>query len=262
VIGDRSRLAQVFLNLLVNAAHAIPEGDAAGQRITVRTRFDAAAEVVEIDVADTGAGIPAANLDRIFEPFFTTKPVGRGMGLGLSICNGIVSALGGRLTVRSREGEGSTFTVALPRAGPPAVAARSRPRPEDPAPESESTARLLVIDDDPSVARALRRALRQREVTVAIGGRAGLAALEGGTFDAVVCDVMMPDVSGMDVYRRMSELRPGSERTIVFVTGGTFTAAASTFLETVPNARIAKPFEPEEVRAAVRRVLSSREPDG
>jgi signal transduction histidine kinase/CheY-like chemotaxis protein len=257
VIGDRTRLAQVFLNLLVNAAQAIPEGDAAAQRITVRTRFDAASDMVHVDVADTGRGIPAANLDRIFEPFFTTKPVGRGMGLGLSICHGIVTGLGGRLTVRSRVGEGSTFTVSLRVAHSNEVAARRRPSP-DAVPGSESMARLLVIDDDPSVARALRRALPQRDVTVAIGGRAGLAALEGGTFDAVICDVMMPDVSGIDIYRRMRELRAGSELTMVFVTGAAFTDAASAFLRAVPNACIAKPFEPEDVRAAVRRVLASR----
>jgi two-component system, cell cycle sensor histidine kinase and response regulator CckA len=256
VSGDRTRLAQVLLNLLVNAAQAIPEGDAAAQRITVRTRFDAESDTVEVEVADTGTGIPAANLDRIFEPFFTTKPVGRGMGLGLSICHGIVAALGGRLTVRSRESEGSTFTVTLRAARRGEVA--ERPRAPDTVPESDLTARLLVIDDDPSVARALSRTLRQRDVTVAIGGRAGLAAIEKDTFDVVICDVMMPDVSGLDVYRRMRELRAGSERAIVFVTGGAFTDAANAFLERIPNPRIAKPFEPEELRAAIRRVLASR----
>jgi PAS domain S-box-containing protein len=253
VVGDRTRLAQVFLNLLVNAAQAIPEGDVSAHRITVRTRVDAATDTVEVDVADTGVGIPAANLDRIFEPFFTTKPVGRGMGLGLSICHGLVAALGGRLTVRSREGEGSTFTVALRAARSRAAAARARaPRV---AADEGRTGRVLVIDDDPGVARALRLALQQLDVTVAIGGRAGLAALEATRFDAVVCDVMMPDVSGMDVHRRMRELRPGSEHTVVFVTGGTFTEAATAFLETVPNPCVAKPFDPEDLRAAVRRVV-------
>ncbi len=114
VLGDRARLAQVFLNLLVNAAEAIPEGDAAAQRISVSTSFDRADGMVRIDVADTGRGIPAAISSRIFDPFFTTKPFGRGTGLGLSICHGIVTALGGRISVRSREGEGSTFSVSLP----------------------------------------------------------------------------------------------------------------------------------------------------
>jgi PAS domain S-box-containing protein len=254
VVGDRTRLAQVLLNLLVNAAQAIPEGNASAQRITVRARLVAASGTVEVDVADTGAGIPAANLHRIFEPFFTTKPVGRGMGLGLSICHGIVAALGGRLTVQSREGEGSTFTVALRAARPGAVAPPPRAAS---APEPDRKARLLVIDDDPGVARALHQVLAQHEVTVAIGGGAGLAALERSTFDAVLCDVMMPDVSGMDVHRRMRELRPGSERTVVFVTGGAFTDAASAFLESVPNPCITKPFKAEEVRAAVRLVLAS-----
>ena len=257
VVGDRTRLAQVFLNLLVNAAHAVPEGTAAAHRITVRTRFDAAEGMVQVDVADTGCGIPAENMNRIFEPFFTTKSLGRGTGLGLSICRGIVTALGGRISVTSRLGEGSTFTVSL-RPASAGVEPSQRPPALEPMPESERRARLLVIDDDPGVARALRRALLQKDVTVAIGGLAGIAALEKERFDVVLCDVMMPDVTGMDVHHRLGELRPGDERAIVFVTGGTFTEAAQAFLEAISNPRLAKPFEVEDVRAAVRRALSLR----
>ncbi len=259
VIADRARLAQVFLNLLINAAQAIREGDVAAHRITVRTRFDAAEGMVQVDVADTGDGIPAANLTRIFEPFFTTKPLGSGTGLGLSICHGIVAAFGGRISVRSREGEGSTFTVSLR-----AASSRVEPAPAPTSPgrvlESERGARLLVIDDDPGVARALRRVLLQENVTVAIGGRAGIAALEQGQFDAVLCDVMMPDLSGMDVHRRLSEIRPGAELTIVFVTGGTFTEDARSFLASVPNHCLEKPFAVEDVRAAVRHALALSAP--
>jgi PAS domain S-box-containing protein len=255
VSGDRTRLAQVFLNLLVNAAHAIPEGDAAKHRITLRTRFDAAGGMVLVDVADTGCGIPAADMSRIFQPFFTTKPVGRGTGLGLSICRGIATALGGDISVASRPGEGSTFTVSLRPALSGLDPPRARPSPAAML-ESERSARLLVIDDDPGVARALRRALLQRDVTVAIGGLAGIAALEKERFDVVLCDVMMPDVTGMDVHRRLRELRPGAERTIVFVTGGTFSEEARAFLQAIPNARLSKPFEFEDVRAAVRSALA------
>jgi signal transduction histidine kinase len=112
VEANESRLAQVILNLLLNAAQAVPEGDPAGHRITVSTRARAGSVVVE--VADTGQGIPAAIVGRIFDPFFTTKPVGVGTGLGLSICHGIVSAHGGEISVESEEGRGTTVRVVLP----------------------------------------------------------------------------------------------------------------------------------------------------
>jgi signal transduction histidine kinase len=117
VLGDQTRLVQVFLNLLLNAAQAIPEGDPARHEIRITTRLDPDGGRVMVEVSDTGCGIPEANLDRIWEPFFTTKPVARGIGLGLSICQNLVSGLGGAIAVRSQEGAGSTFTVWLEVAG-------------------------------------------------------------------------------------------------------------------------------------------------
>jgi signal transduction histidine kinase len=110
--GNQSRLAQVFLNLLVNAAHALPAQGGASSEIRVSTRHEA--DVVMVAVRDTGVGIPEENLERMFEPFFTTKPPGEGTGLGLSICQEIVQAVGGRITVESQPGRGSTFRVFLP----------------------------------------------------------------------------------------------------------------------------------------------------
>ncbi len=113
VLGDRSRLVQLFLNLLLNAAQAVPEGDPARHEVSVTTRLDPDGARVVVEVADTGCGIPAENLERIWDPFFTTKPVDQGVGLGLSICRNLVAALGGNIAARSREGAGSTFTVWL-----------------------------------------------------------------------------------------------------------------------------------------------------
>jgi signal transduction histidine kinase len=119
VLGERSQLIQVFLNLLLNAAQAIPEGNPSGHTVRLATRPDGEVGVV-VEVVDSGCGIPAAVLDRIWDPFFTTKPLGEGTGLGLTICRKIVARLGGRVSVRSREGAGSTFGVwlkAAPAAG-------------------------------------------------------------------------------------------------------------------------------------------------
>jgi two-component system NtrC family sensor kinase len=120
VLGDRSRLAQIFLNVLLNAAHAIPEGSRRDHRVTIRTRHLAGEGMVQLDVEDTGVGIAAADLDRVFDPYFTTRPFGQGSGLGLSICHGLVTALGGTIAVRSREGAGTTVSVTLPAASPSA----------------------------------------------------------------------------------------------------------------------------------------------
>jgi signal transduction histidine kinase len=117
VLGGRTRLVQVFLNLLLNAVHAVPEGDPVRHEVRITTRFEPDEARVVVEVSDTGCGIPEASLPRIWEPFFTTKPVDQGIGLGLSICRSLLGALGGRIAVRSREGAGSTFTVWLRAAG-------------------------------------------------------------------------------------------------------------------------------------------------
>jgi signal transduction histidine kinase len=113
VLGDETQLGQVFLNLLVNAAHAIPEGQADQHEIRITARRDAEGPLV-VAVSDTGTGIPPEVLPRIFEPFFTTKPVGAGTGLGLSLCHTYVKAMGGDIRVRSTPGQGTTFEVLLP----------------------------------------------------------------------------------------------------------------------------------------------------
>jgi signal transduction histidine kinase len=113
VLGNRGAILQVFLNLLLNAVQAVPEGAPARNEVGIATRLDLGGARVVVDVSDTGCGIPEANLGRIWDPFFTTKPVEQGTGLGLSICRSMVNALGGTIAVRSREGAGSTFTVTL-----------------------------------------------------------------------------------------------------------------------------------------------------
>lgn len=113
VRANESRLGQVFLNLLVNAAQAIPDGDPSGNEVRIATRVDALGRVV-IEISDTGPGIAAHEMERVFDPFFTTKPVGVGTGLGLSICHGIVAGLGGSIEIASAPGQGATFRVTLP----------------------------------------------------------------------------------------------------------------------------------------------------
>jgi PAS domain S-box-containing protein len=249
VLGNESRLAQVFLNLLTNAAQAIPAGHADRNAIRVEIRRGAAGEVVA-EVSDTGGGIPLEARTRLFEPFFTTKPVGVGTGLGLFVCHGIVAGMGGRIEVESEPGSGSTFRVVLQAAEPAPAAARAGPA-TTPAPARR--ARVLVVDDDARVASALRRVLqRDHDVDVSTEPRAALERVRGGeTWDVVFCDLMMPEMSGMEWFEEVRRAAPAVAERVVFVTGGAFTDGAREFLERVPNACVEKPFVPEEIRSLV-----------
>jgi signal transduction histidine kinase len=122
IVADDTRLTQVFINLLVNAAHSFPEGSNDANEIRVVTRTDAGGCAVA-EVYDTGAGIPAALLDQVFEPFFTTKPAGVGTGLGLAISQAIVTAIGGKIAVESEPGRGTVVRVTFP----PAVVGKASP---------------------------------------------------------------------------------------------------------------------------------------
>ena len=250
VRGNEGRLTQVFVNLLVNAAHAISEDDDNG-RIELRTRM-AEDGTVAISVADTCVGIPAEIIDRIFDPFFTTKPQGMGTGLGLSICHGIVTRLGGTLHVDSKVGSGTTVTVSLPADPKAASVVRSRKAGRS-LPADTPTMRILVVDDEPLVCEGIKRALRNHDVTVTSSGRDAVALCEETEYDLVLCDVMMPEVSGMDVYSRVRRQRPEVARRFVFMTGGAFTPSARAFLESIDNEQIIKPFSLRDLRILVAR---------
>jgi PAS domain S-box-containing protein len=250
VEGNESRLGQVFLNLLLNAAHAIQEGGTERNEIRVSTRTDASGHAV-VEVRDSGMGIPLEIRDRIFDPFFTTKPVGEGTGLGLWICHGIVSALGGQVTVDSEIGRGSTFRVTLPPAAMDAPATFSTPT----TPEVDAKgARLLVIDDEPMILGALRRSLSSDyAVTCVSDGRRALERLRAGErFDVILCDLMMPELTGMDLYAELEKIEPDQAARMVFVSGGAFTPRAREFLERVPNARVEKPIDFQNLRVLLR----------
>ena len=256
ILADAGRLGQVLVNLLVNAAHAITEGDAQANEIRVATFTDADGRAV-LEVHDTGCGMPEEILARIFEPFFTTKPFGVGTGLGLSICHNIVTALGGTISVRSAVGRGTTMRITLPAAPaktvPPIAAAASDARALVPR-----RAAVLVVDDEPAIGLALRRVLRDHDVTVVTTGRAAIELLASGRdFDVIFSDLMMPQMTGQELHDEILRRWPEHAARVVFITGGAFTNAAKEFLERVENHRINKPFTPESVRAAVRKLTSS-----
>lgn len=255
VDGSARRLAQVVLNLLINAAQAIPEGQAQAHEIRVTLKTVGGAAVLEI--RDTGCGMPAAVREKLFQPFFTTKPVGVGTGLGLSICLGTVRGMGGDIQVESEVGRGTTFRLIFP-AGK-LVAPAARP-PVEAAPTAAPArkARILVVDDELAIVRALQRSLApEHEVTGLTESREALARLcAGETYDLVICDLMMPDLTGMELHAEVERARPEQARRFVFATGGAFSHQARQFLEKWNDRQIGKPFDVQNVQALVARLVS------
>jgi PAS domain S-box-containing protein len=250
VNAHEARLGQVFVNLLVNAAQAIPEGRAHDNEIRVATYTSPIGNAV-IEISDTGTGIPAEVIDRIFDPFFTTKPVGVGTGIGLAICRSTIVALGGEIRAVNMPEQGAKFIVSLPPAEgrpstPATIASAARPG-------TARRGRVLVIDDEPTIGAIVRRALhKEHEVTILEGARPAIELLDQGqSYDVILCDVMMPEMTGIEFYTHVAGAYPEHARRIVFLTGGAFTPKSAEFMEMVPNRRVEKPFDVAALRALI-----------
>jgi PAS domain S-box-containing protein len=245
-LGNPSRLGQVFLNLLVNASQAIDAGCVEDNAITVTTSTSDDGQVV-VEISDTGAGIPDEVIGRIFDPFVTTKDAGLGTGLGLYICHNIVTGLGGTISVSSELGRGTTFEVALPAGDGSRVLVPVGSDPALPIPrETSARLRILVIDDEPGILKLFERALEGHRVTLATSGRQALYELEEREFDVIFCDLIMPDVTGMDVFENAIARRPELATRFVFMTGGAFTERSRRFVDALPDRILRKPFgDPE-----------------
>jgi signal transduction histidine kinase len=252
---EQHRLCQVLVQLLTNAAQALEGARPGAGEIRVQVRLEAGSRV-SIEVADTGSGMRPEVLERVFEPFFTTRPVGHGTGLGLSICHGIVSAAGGTLSAESAPGKGSVFRVLLP-AVPGSTASGVRPRSRQPeAPSSTSRRRILVVDDEPALLRSMRRMLSEHEVVCSDNAEDALRLLdEGAHFDVIVSDLMMPGMTGIELYDELQRKYPEDARRVVFVTGGALNATLDTFLSSIPNRRLEKPFIGDDLRRTIVEML-------
>jgi PAS domain S-box-containing protein len=247
VLANEGRLVQVVLNLLQNAVQSIPVGNAAQHEIRIATETDPSGAAV-VSVHDTGCGIPADQLPHIFDLFFTTKRVGGGTGLGLSICHRIVESLGGRIEAKSTVGAGSVFRVLLPAAPPETESERALDLPHDEAPARQL--RVLVVDDERELCESIQRLLADHHVDAVSGAEQALALLAADTsYDVVLCDLLMPAMTGMDLHARLAASAPEIARRMVFMTGGPFAPGARDFLARVPNPRIEKPFTAGDLAA-------------
>ena len=240
VRGNENRLQQVFFNLILNARDAMPSGG----WLTLATRADDDAVVVE--VRDTGTGIKSEDIKRIYDPFFTTKGIGRGTGLGLSVSYGILQEHGGAIFVDSAPGQGTTFQIALP----PDGGAGSGP-----AVNQES---ILVIDDEEVMRDVMSTLLAEAgyRVTLASDGAEGLALARKGSFDAAIVDVMLPEVSGLEVLEEIKKSDP--DLVVLMITAY---ASVETAIQAIKKGAfdyVTKPFKHEEVLHILRNALNQR----
>ena len=250
IVGHRTGLGQLVTNLLTNAAHAIVEG--ASERNTITVTLSEHADRLQIVVEDTGTGMSADVQARAFEPFFTTKPRELGTGLGLALCGEIVALHHGTIELASTLDVGTRVTVTL--ADPPAP----RALPLEAVVPAARGARILVVDDEEILLRVYRRQLHDLEVVTVLGGQAAIDLLQRDTaFDAVICDIMMPNVDGLAVFTRIGEVVPSLQSRVIFCSGGVFTTRSRDFLRELRNVVLDKPITAAALRTALDHTLAT-----
>jgi PAS domain S-box-containing protein len=246
VFADPHQIQQVLLNLLINAEQAMLDAHGRGMLI-LRSWHDPDRDAVTLEVHDDGPGVPEQVQPKIFDPFFTTKAVGKGTGLGLTVAYAIAQEHGGRLTIESQPGRGASFFLALPVSGAnlrladaPAMAA---------AAQAPTGARALVVEDEVALSEAVAAALADDgfHVDQAADGEEALAQLRMQPYDVVICDLKMPKVDGMALFREVSSTLPHVARRLVFVTGDVAGTDAGRFLEASGCRWIAKPFRLKDI---------------
>jgi CheY-like chemotaxis protein len=211
-----------------------------------------------ITVEDDGPGVPPELLTRIFDPFYTTKPEGEGTGLGLSVSAGIVDDHNGKISALPRPEGGARFQVELPlhTAEPlPASELAAAPAAGPPAPSRRGT--VLLVDDEPDIRRSISKFLTRTgwSVDLADSGAEGLRLLEHGAYEAVLCDLRMPGMSGHEFYRQLQELRSPVIDRLIFMTGDVVSPEASRFLQQAARPVLSKPFTLTDLTAVLAKVV-------
>ena len=254
VFADAHQIQQVLLNLVINAEQAMVSTNGRGS-LVIRTWHEAERDAIGLEVTDDGPGISADMIGKIFDPFFTTKEVGKGTGLGLTVAYAIVEEHGGRIRVEERA-QGASFVVELPLTGiehsPPPP--RGRPTPSM---EAVQGASVLLVEDEKALAAAVTEALTDAGLKVdhAGDGEEALARVRQKTYDAVICDLKMPRVDGMMLYRAIAAATPALARRVIFVTGDVAGTDAERFLDDTGCRWLAKPFRLGDLLRAVRDTL-------
>jgi signal transduction histidine kinase/BarA-like signal transduction histidine kinase len=254
VFADAHQIQQVLLNLVINAEQAMLAANGRGS-LVIRTWHDVEHEAVVLQVTDDGPGIPPEVKSKIFDPFFTTKETGKGTGLGLTVAYAIVQEHGGSIRVESSPDGGASFTVELP-----VSTAESLPKPRRSSPTNGNFAgaSVLLVEDERALALAVSEALVDAGLQVdhAGDGEEALARVRQSSYDLVICDLKMPKVDGMALYRAIAAASPVLARRVIFVTGDVAGADAERFLEESGCRWLAKPFRLGDLLRSVREALA------
>jgi two-component system cell cycle sensor histidine kinase/response regulator CckA len=253
VFADAHQIQQVLLNLVINAEQAMVSAHGRGAMV-LRTWHDEERDAVALEVSDDGPGVPEDARSKIFDPFFTTKEIGKGTGLGLTVAYAIVQEHGGRIRVEA-PARGAAFVLELPVSSERPA---SRPRPGAPSMEAVKGASVLLVEDEQALAAAVAEALTDAglEVDHAGDGEEALARVRKKTYDAVICDLKMPRVDGMTLYRAIAAATPALARRVIFVTGDVAGTDAERFLDDTGCRWLAKPFRLGDLLRAVRDTLA------
>lgn len=250
---DPGQMRQVLLNLLINAVHAIPEES--GGEVTVTAAIQDGQ--VALAIRDNGVGIRPEDISRVFDPFFTTKPVGQGTGMGLAITRQLIERMEGKISIESEIGRGTTISITMPRwtGGHDSIVEELETRRITVLPTAEKS-RILILDDEQSLLNSFRRILSQNYEVV--GYRRGALALEWlnetGSPDVILCDLIMPEMSGIEFYRSVCEQHADLAERFIFITGGTVTLEAQRFVENCGHPVIKKPFNMLEIVTKVDKI--------
>jgi len=263
-LADPYQLQQVILNLVVNAEQALLEGRGQGH-VWIRTSHviqglgRSTRDRLILEVSDDGPGVPPEIASRIFDPFFSTKTATVGTGLGLSIVYGIVQQHGGEVTFENLPGGGAKFTVELPVVAVPASASSAFPLHAVGRSANVSASRILVVEDEPTVAQLVIDVLREEghEVVAALDSQEGLTRLSRSPYDLVICDLRMPRLDGPAFYDALVRAGSPARDKILFITGDTLAQRTLEFLESHGLPYLAKPFLVEELKLAVNGILAA-----
>ncbi len=251
-MADANQLQQVFLNIVLNAEKEMTTAHKRG-KLLVKT--EKTGDNIRVSITDDGPGISRENLDRVFDPFFTTREVGNGTGLGLSICHGIITQHNGRIYARSEAGKGATFVVELPIVADTGQTEETKVIEEEPW--QQSGAKILVVDDEAAILDFLEHLLTEQgyQVETTDRAQAALQRLHNQNYDLILLDIKLPGMSGIDLYYQIAAIDPAQAQKVIFITGDVMEPTTRDFLDKTKMPHIAKPFNIEQLKQEINRML-------